>query len=264
MSFCVNCGNQLQDNVKFCPSCGTAVQSGSDSASKSEAPKISPETNSQIVEHSNESNCLKEKNCANRKQNKGLWTLLGVVSLALAIYAWCVKGTVATIIISIIAIGLAIFSLIKKAKLKAFPILGIIVAALLLVAWIIQWTVFDKKDSANEGTTSVSITETSSVKKDTSSDSLLASVVNSDFKKTMDSYEQFFNDYASFLEKYSKADGSEDAFAMLADYTTFMTKYAETMEALDSIDVEKLSTADYAYYVEVMARINKRLAEVSQ
>ena len=47
---------------------------------------------------------------------------------------------------------------------------------------------------------------------------------------------------------------------MLTDYMSMMTRYTETMEKLDAIDEDTLSTAENAYYLEVMLRINAKLA----
>ena len=77
----------------------------------------------------------------------------------------------------------------------------------------------------------------------------------------MDSYEEFFNEYCEFMKKYTNSD---DAASMLADYTDYMTKYTETMEKMDTINQDELSTAEVAYYTEVSARISQKLLEVAQ
>ncbi len=41
-------------------------------------------------------------------------------------------------------------------------------------------------------------------------------------------------------------------------------QYTGTMEKLDAIDESKLSPADDAYYIEVMARIEVKLLQASQ
>ena len=63
------------------------------------------------------------------------------------------------------------------------------------------------------------------------------------------------------MNKYNEAS-SDDQAGMLADYADFMTKYADYMKKLDDIDENNLSAADYAYYIEVQARITKKLSEV--
>lgn len=84
--------------------------------------------------------------------------------------------------------------------------------------------------------------------------------VDSDFKATMDSYEEFFNDYVDFMKKYKN---STDITSMASDYADYMTKYSDMMQKLNDIKSEDLSTADLAYYNEVNARITKKLAEVA-
>lgn len=63
------------------------------------------------------------------------------------------------------------------------------------------------------------------------------------------------------MEKYSESD---DTASMLADYSSYMTQYAETMEKMESIDEDELTTAEAAYYTKVSARILEKLATVSQ
>ena len=81
--------------------------------------------------------------------------------------------------------------------------------------------------------------------------------VTPEFKEAMDEYEEFFDKYAEFMKKYG--DGSGD----LTEYAEMMAQYSTTMEKLDEIDEDSLSDADEAYYLEVMARINQKLAEVA-
>ncbi len=82
--------------------------------------------------------------------------------------------------------------------------------------------------------------------------------VDPDFKAAMDEYEKFFDQYVEVLKNYEK-----DPASYLTEYTQMLTQYAETMEKLDEIDSDSLSAADSAYYLEVMARINSKLAEVA-
>lgn len=84
--------------------------------------------------------------------------------------------------------------------------------------------------------------------------------VTPDFKKAMDEYEAFFDEYLAFMEKYEKS--SDLSPEMLEDFSTYMERYNQTMEALDAIDEDSLSPADYAYYTEVMLRINKKIASM--
>lgn len=86
------------------------------------------------------------------------------------------------------------------------------------------------------------------------------SQVSADFKASMDSYEQFFDQYVEFMKKYKD---SGDSISMLADYTKMMQRYTDTMNKLNAIDQNSLSAADEAYYLEVMGRITQKLASVA-
>lgn len=79
-------------------------------------------------------------------------------------------------------------------------------------------------------------------------------------KEAMDSYESFMNKYCDFMEKYT-ADGAPTS--MLADYLKMMSEYSETTKKLDDMDQSTWTDADMQYYLEVMNRVNQRLASVS-
>lgn len=104
--------------------------------------------------------------------------------------------------------------------------------------------------------------EESAVPTEESADSSDASAsVSPDFKATMDSYEAFFDEYVEFMSAYQADPTSTDLIAKSAD---MMTQYADTMSAMNSIDQDGLSSADYAYYAEVTARIAGKLASIGQ
>ena len=46
-----------------------------------------------------------------------------------------------------------------------------------------------------------------------------------EFKQAMDSYEEFMNEYCEFMKKYDESDGTD--VGLLADYTSYMSKYAD-------------------------------------
>lgn len=83
--------------------------------------------------------------------------------------------------------------------------------------------------------------------------------VSPEFKAQMDKYEEFFDEYVDFMQSYMD---SGDVVGMLGKYANMMTKYSEMMDALDEIDETQLSAADYAYYIEVTARITQKLLGV--
>lgn len=85
--------------------------------------------------------------------------------------------------------------------------------------------------------------------------------IRTEFKEAMDSYEVFFDEYITFMKKYKD---SSNAASMLTDYSNYMTKYADTMKKMNDLADGELSTAESAYYIEVTARINKKLIDAIQ
>ena len=86
-------------------------------------------------------------------------------------------------------------------------------------------------------------------------------MIGKDFKEAMDSYEEFFDEYIAFMKKFSESDGSD--LGLLSEYSEYMSKYAEAMKELSEWEEKELNKAETAYYIEVQARINKKLLEVS-
>ncbi|MGN1114444.1 MAG: DUF6591 domain-containing protein [Oscillospiraceae bacterium] len=113
-----------------------------------------------------------------------------------------------------------------------------------------------KKATTAKQTTATKKTTT---KKATTTTKKASNKVSPEFKATMDSYEEFFDEYVEFMNNYKN---STDVLSMLNDYTEYLSKYSEMMDKLNSIDQSKLSAADAAYYLEVSARITKKLANV--
>lgn len=84
--------------------------------------------------------------------------------------------------------------------------------------------------------------------------------VTPEFKQFMDEYEEFMNRYVDFLNTYNSDPGN--AVAMLDDYTKIMSEYADYVQAVEKYDKEQMTPADAAYYVEVTARVSKKLLEI--
>lgn len=81
------------------------------------------------------------------------------------------------------------------------------------------------------------------------------------FKKAMDSYEDFIDEYVEFMKKYSESDGTD--MSMIADYADYMGKYADMVKKFDKWENEDLNDAELAYYIDVQARVSKKLLEVA-
>ena len=94
-------------------------------------------------------------------------------------------------------------------------------------------------------------------------DSSIASdgVINSDFKAAMDSYEKFMDEYVAFMKKYKN---NPTDLTLLTDYANYMGRYADFVEDFEKWDDEELNVAEAAYYIDVQARVSKKLLEVAQ
>lgn len=82
--------------------------------------------------------------------------------------------------------------------------------------------------------------------------------IRPEFKKAMDDYEAFFDEYIDFMETYSKSD---NPVAMMAEYAEYMTKYSQAMQSMSEMGEEEMSTEESAYYLKVTTRINTKLAQ---
>lgn len=90
-------------------------------------------------------------------------------------------------------------------------------------------------------------------------DTQLVNGMRKDFKEAMDSYEAFMNEYVEFIKKYQS--NPNDA-KLLADYAKYMSKYADMCDKFDKWESQDLNTTEQAYYIDVQARVSKKLLEV--
>lgn len=86
--------------------------------------------------------------------------------------------------------------------------------------------------------------------------------VTPEFKAAMDEYEKFYDDYCDFMKRYMNADATE-MLSMLNDYTKMLDQLTKMDEELDKMDTSKMSLADQQYFIEVTARIEKKLLEAA-
>lgn len=85
--------------------------------------------------------------------------------------------------------------------------------------------------------------------------------IRPEFKKAMDKYEKAMNEYVDFMKKYKDSDGTD--LGLLADYASYMNKYAEACDDFDEWDEDDLNNAELAYFIDVQARVNKKLLEIA-
>lgn len=118
-------------------------------------------------------------------------------------------------------------------------------------------TVSTTTTTATTTTTTAATTTTTTTTTEAASPS--ESTIRPEFKEAVDSYETFMNEYVEFMKKYQESD---DILGMLTDYANYMAKYAEMVEKMNKIGDEEMTIAESAYYLEVMARVQKKLAEL--
>lgn len=101
------------------------------------------------------------------------------------------------------------------------------------------------------------------VPEDTSSQSTTTNnnEIRSDFKSAMDSYESFMNEYVSFMKKYLASNGTD--LSLLTDYSNYMTKYSKVCKDFEAWESKDLNSAELAYYIDVQARVSKKLLEIN-
>lgn len=86
------------------------------------------------------------------------------------------------------------------------------------------------------------------------------SILDPDFKAAMDSYESFMNEYVDFMKKF---DNNSSDLSLLAEYADYMSKYSEFVEGFEKWNDEEMNNAETAYYIDVQARVSKKLLELS-
>ena len=85
-------------------------------------------------------------------------------------------------------------------------------------------------------------------------------VLSAEFKKTMDDYEAWFDHYCEVMKKYQ--DNPSD-LELLSEMTDLLSEETEMLEQMENMDESEMNSAELAYYLEVTARIEKKLLEVA-
>ena len=85
-------------------------------------------------------------------------------------------------------------------------------------------------------------------------------LISPEFKKTMDDYEAWFDHYCDVMERY-KEDSSN--LELLSEMTDLLTEETTMLEQMENMDQSEMNNAELAYYIQVTARIEKKLLEVA-
>ena len=112
-------------------------------------------------------------------------------------------------------------------------------------------------DDTNDTTNN---SEENSSESDNSQDNNSTSSIGADFKKAMDDYEKFMDEYVAFMKKYQ---ANPTDLSLLTDYANYISKYADFVESFSEWETEDMNAAEAAYYLDVQARVIKKLLEVA-
>lgn len=85
-------------------------------------------------------------------------------------------------------------------------------------------------------------------------------LLSPEFKKTMDDYEAWFDHYCEVMKKYQ--DNPSD-LELMSEMTDLLSEETEMLEQMENMDQSQMNSAELAYYIEVTARIEKKLLEVA-
>lgn len=119
----------------------------------------------------------------------------------------------------------------------------------------------DSEGSSSQEATAPQTSETTEPKEtEVPENNTDANSLRPDFKEAMDSYEQFIDEYVAFMKKYAE---NPDDLTLLADYASYMSDYADMVEKFDKWESEDLNDAELSYYIDVQARVSKKLLEAA-
>lgn len=260
MAFCGYCGNQVPDDLKFCTECGKPLiqkktiandmqsdanngQAGAEKMAAGPGNPVPPYMQMPVDERD-----IYEK--------YGWIMVVGV--LVLCFFAFHATYAFAAVFISVIILGCSLFLCRKRVKLKVLLWLAMIFAGLFLaysvrvgvsIAWFRNPT---RQELINAGIIGGNSSSGSNVS---------SSRVDPDLKKFLDSYEDFVDDYIAFMKKYQS--NPQNALSMMNDYMDMLAKYNDFASKAAQYNTNTMSQADATYYLEVMARIEKKLLDVS-
>ena len=85
-------------------------------------------------------------------------------------------------------------------------------------------------------------------------------VISPEFKKTMDDYEAWFDHYCEVMKKYQE---NPSDLELLTEMSDLIAEETTMLEQMENMDESEMNNAELAYYLEVTARIEKKLLEVA-
>ena len=125
----------------------------------------------------------------------------------------------------------------------------------------IQGTISTSKGNEDDNDSSTETTTATEESKPEETENTDNDAIDPDFKAAMDAYEKFMDEYVAFMKKYKE---NPNDLSLLMDYANYLSKYTDFVESFEKWEDEDLNLAETAYYVDVQARVSKKLLEVAQ
>lgn len=231
-SFCHECGTKLAIECKFCPSCGTRLvypmstdttETPKPEAEQKPAPTYTPKTSFSEAEEY-------DKNYAKAQNNRYSYPERVSTSFSRSSPPPRVQKPIV--------------------KRWWFWVLVCAVAAYAVILF------GDFGDTLHNYRQTKQSAEYNSPTPSTKSN---ARGVDPEFKKLMDSYEQFFDEGIEILNAYTQ---NPTDLQLLMKYMEFMEKYEEVLDALYDIDSDDLNEQELAYYLSVLGRIEQKMLDI--
>jgi len=141
----------------------------------------------------------------------------------------------------------------KKKRIIVLLIVGLLVLAVISCG--------GPKDSqeAPADTETTQTEETAEPEEESEAEDADSGILSPEFKKTMDDYEAWFDHYCEVMKKYQ--DNPSD-MELLSEMSDLMVEETTMLEQMEDMDESEMNTAELAYYIEVTARIEKKLLEL--
>ncbi len=113
----------------------------------------------------------------------------------------------------------------------------------------------DIKPGDKNGATKENVSEAESGDGDNEADG-----VTPELKEFLDQYEKCIDEYCNFMESFDA--NSSDPMAILK-YSSLMQEYLDFAEKAEAYDEKEMTNEDLKYYIDVIARIEKRMLDVT-
>ncbi|MCQ2563444.1 MAG: hypothetical protein MJ128_02995 [Mogibacterium sp.] len=114
--------------------------------------------------------------------------------------------------------------------------------------------------STEDGSNAVDTYELDSEETESTDSDDDSGVLSPEFKKTMDDYEAWFDHYCEVMKKYEE---NPSDLELLSEMTDLLTEETAMLDEMENMDQSEMNEAELAYYIEVIARIEKKLLEVA-